>query len=310
MQVVRWPEERPHPEARSVVTLGVFDGVHRGHAEVIRRAVAAAQARAATPTLVTFDRDPTAVLRHTAQPAITSLEHKLRLFERMGVRLCVVVQFTAEVARIPAEDFVRRLLHGALRAELVVVGEDCRFGHRRRGDVSMLRRLGRELGFEVQSVQPVRVGGEPVSSTAIRQAVREGQIELASRLLGRPFSLYGTVVPGEGLGKALGFPTANLDLHNETVPPAGVYACRVFRDGQPLPAIVSVGTQPTLHPEREGETVVEAHLLDYEGDLYGQDLEVQFVGHIREQQVFAGREELRAQIARDVQAARAMLSEG
>ncbi len=309
MQVVRWPEERPPPGGRSVVSLGVFDGVHLGHAELIRRVVDRAHDRRATPALVTFDRDPTAVLSHRAQPAITSLEHKLRLFRQMGVGLCLVVRFTADLARMSAEQFARRVLHGALGAQLVVVGQDCRFGHNRRGDVALLRRVGRQLGFEVESVPPVCVDGEPVSSTAIRQAVQEGRLSRARRLLGRPFSLYGTVVPGEGRGKELGFPTANLDLHNEAVPPAGVYVCRAFTDGQPLPAVVSVGGQQTFHPQGEAGTVVEVHLLDYRGDLYGRDLEVQFVGRIRGQQPFDSRQKLQEQMARDVRVARAMLSE-
>ncbi len=310
MRLVRWPGEQPPPGGRSVVTLGVFDGVHLGHAEVIRQVVAAARERACRAAVVTFDRHPATVLAGAGPaelPAITSLEHRIRLFEGLGLDVCIVVRFTRDVARIEAEEFARLVLHELLSAELVILGYDCRFGRDGKGDVDLCRRLGSQLGFEVRVVPAVKLDGAPVSSTAIRSAIRNGDLQAAARLLGRPFSLYGTVVSGDGRGRALGYPTANLDLHNEAVPPDGVYAARASTDGEQIPAVVSIGTRSTFHHEPGSVRTVEVHLIGRREDLYGKDLEVQFVRLLRGQQVFAGAEDLKAQIERDVEAALKLL---
>jgi riboflavin kinase/FMN adenylyltransferase len=300
MQLVRWPGQQPPVREPSVVTLGVFDGVHRGHAEVIRQVVEAARERSWRSAIVTFDRHPAAVLSERPLPAITSLEHRLRVFEGSGVGLCVIVAFDRQVAAISARDFAARVLRDLLEARLVILGYDCRFGRGAEGDVGLCGELGQQMGFEVRSVAPVQLDGRPVSSTAIREAVREGDFGRASRLLGRPFSLYGTVVPGDGRGKALGYPTANLDLHNETIPPAGVYACFAFTNAEPIPAVASVGGRRTFHHEPAPETVVEVHLIGRRMDLYGRDLEVQFVTRLRAQRAFDSPQQLQAQMARDV----------
>ncbi len=307
MQVIRWPPEKPELHGRSVATLGVFDGVHRGHARVIGRAVSAAAGRGCRAVVVTFDRHPDSLLSGSAQPAITSLDHRLRLFRAHGADVCVVVGFTDEVASMPAERFVREILWKGLQAELLVLGFDSRFGAGREGDVGLCRRLGAELGFDVEEVPPVLVEGQPISSTAIREAVQNGELERAGRLLGRPFSLYGTVVHGDGRGARLGYPTANLDLHNETVPPSGVYATWVLTDGVPLPSVTSVGPRPSFHPEQDAEVVVETHIMGFAGQLYGQDLEVQFVQLLREQRVYGHAEALKRQMARDVRRAQVVL---
>jgi riboflavin kinase/FMN adenylyltransferase len=290
--------------------LGVFDGVHRGHAEVIRQVVAAARERSCRAAIVTFDRHPAAVLSgppYGRLPAITSLEHRIRLFAGLGADLCVVVRFCEEVARIEAEEFARGVFRDLLSAELVILGYDCRFGRDGKGDVALCAKLGLELGFEVRVVPAVKVDGRPVSSTAIRKAILEGELQEAERLLGRPFSLYGTVVPGDGRGRALGYPTANLDLHNETTPPDGVYACWVFTDGEPVPGVVSIGTRATFHREAGSMRVVEVHLIGRSEDLYGRDVEVQFVRCLRGQEAFESAEGLRVQIGRDVETALELL---
>jgi len=310
MRVIRWPPEKPELHNRSVVTLGVFDGVHRGHAEVIGRTVQAAGERGCEAVIATFDQHPGSVVSGRPEPAITSLDHRLRLFEAHSVDLCVVIRFTREVAAMAAEEFVRELFWSRLRAELLVFGFDCRFGADREGDVEFCRRLGKELGFDVEQVPPVLVDGRPVSSTAIRDAVQSGELEHAGRLLGRPFSLYGTVVQGDGRGGRLGFHTANLDLHNETVPPPGVYATWAYSDGEPLASVTSVGRRPSFHPERDAEVVVETHILDFQGQLYGQYLEVQFVERLREQRTYHDVEALKRQMERDVRQARRVLQPG
>ncbi len=309
MRVVNWPRERARVVDRSVVTLGVFDGVHVGHRALIRQVVAAARQRSCSSVVVTLDRHPAAVLSDQVQPAITSLQHRLRLFRSFRVDLCVVVAFSPEVANMQAEEFARAVFGGLLGAELLVLGFDCRFGRGREGGVELCRRLGGELGWQVDTVTPVEVNGEPVSSTAVRKAVLDGRLELAERLLGRPFSLYGTVVPGSGRGAVIGYPTANLDLHNETLPPDGVYASWAFAGGQPLPAVTSVGRRPTFHHESDAPRVVEVCLLEGGRGLYGHDIEVQFVRFLRGQRRFANAKELQAQIARDIVAARGILIE-
>jgi len=309
MRVLRWPGRAPaEPCRRSVVTLGVFDGVHRGHARVIGRVTSEARRRGCVAAVVTFDRHPDRVLHGRSQPAITSLEHRLRLFGRLGVGLCVVVGFSRGVAELSADDFARQVFCDLLHAELVVLGFDCRFGRGARGDVELCRGLGLRLGFDVQSVAPVEVDGRPISSTAIREAVLRGDLKLASELLGRPFSLYGTVVRGDGRGRGLGFPTANLDPGNEAIPPSGVYASRAFVDSAPLPAVTSIGRRQTFHREAGAPLVVEVHLIDRSLELLGHLLEVQLIRYIRAQRAFATPDELRRQIARDIEDARAALA--
>ncbi len=303
MRVVRWPAQDTSLGGGSVVTLGVFDGVHRGHAELIGRVVAAARERDCRAVVVTFDRHPTVLLAHRPAPAITSLDHRLHLFGTLGVDACVVVQFTPEVAQMPAEEFARRVFHDLLGARLLVLGFDARFGRGREGDVELCRRLGPEMGWDVESLPPVRIGGRPVSSTAIRQAIERGDLEEAEHLLGRPFSLYGTVVSGEARGRRLGYPTANLDLHNELLPPEGIYATHLFVDGEGLPSVTSIGRQPTFPEDGHTEPVVEVHAIGCRVDLYGHDVEAQFVKRLRGQVAFADAEALCEQIARDVEEA-------
>jgi len=306
MEVVSWPGQGRPAVKRSVATLGVFDGVHLGHQAVLARVNTEARKRSCRSVIVTFDRHPDAVVRGFPAPMITSLEHRLHLFGGLGVGLCVVIRFTPEVATVRAADFVREVFHDFLGAELLVLGFDCRFGHRREGDDALCRSLGRELGFQVCSVPPVYAAGEPVHSTAVRKAVRQGDFERAGALLGRPFSLYGTVTRGDGRGRAIGFPTANLNLHHEVLPPDGVYACRVLGLGLPAMGLVSIGRRETFHRGENAPRVVEVHVLDVEGDFYGRDVEVRFVAWLRDQIAFEGIAPLTARIRQDIAEARAL----
>jgi riboflavin kinase/FMN adenylyltransferase len=303
MEVVRWPGGGPVGGAPSVATLGVFDGVHRGHQEILAHLCLRAEALGATTAVVTFDRHPGAVLEGTPQPAITSLGHKISLFRAAGLDICVVVGFDAHVAAMAAEDFAREVFSRLLSARAVVIGSDCRFGRGGSGDVALCRRLGPKLGFAVDVVEPVEVDGVRVSSTAIREAIAAGDIDRAARLLNRPVSLYGTVVHGDARGRQLGFPTANLNPHNETVPPDGVYAGRLTGEAGTGSAVVSIGRRPTFC-DSDGQRVVEVHIIGASTDLYGRDIEVQFLRKLREQRAFASADELVAQIRRDVEAAR------
>lgn len=294
---------------RPVVTLGMFDGVHIGHRMVIDHVVSLARERAGDAVVVTFGRHPRAVIEQRAPKLITSLPHKLRILELLGVTSSLVLEFDDALRAMPARDFARRVFGEVLNAELVVLGYNNRFGRGGEGDISLLTEVGSEVGFEARQMEEVRLGAAPVSSTAIREAILDGDLDGAASMLGRLVSVLGTVVHGDGVGRTLGFPTANLDLHHEVRPPPGVYGCEAaFADRRHF-GLVNIGTRPTIQggggpsPEdweaRDKAERVEVHLLDFDGDLYGQDVEVVFLVRLRDEQRFDGLDALKAQIARD-----------
>jgi riboflavin kinase/FMN adenylyltransferase len=281
------------------MTLGVFDGVHIGHQKVLRDLVAWARSTDGEGVVVTFDRHPESVIRHQGPLMITSLRHRLVLFESLGVDVCIVLKFDAALAAMPAETFVREIIHGWVKARGVIWGFDCRFGRGAEGDLRLLERLAPECGFQVCSVEPVKVGGVVVKSTEIREAILRGDLRTAGQMLGRPFSLLGTVVHGDHRGRTLGFPTANLDLHHEARPPRGVYSSRVALDGRDYRAITCVGLRPTFEGRTPLREVVETHVLDFDRDLYGRDIEVRFVGRLRDERKFPSADVLIEQMKRD-----------
>jgi riboflavin kinase/FMN adenylyltransferase len=295
----------------SVVSVGVFDGVHLGHQEILRRNVEAARELGARSTVVTFRQHPKTVLLGRAPRTLTSLEHRLELFRRAGIEHTVALTFDDELRAVPAAEFAHEFLVGTLRARRLVLGFDSKFGRGREGTPEFLA----ALGFAVDVVEQVVVGGRPVSSTAIREAVELGDLDGAASMLGRPVAVYGEVVPGDRIGRGMGFPTANLDLHHELHPPTGVYAVRArvirydggTRVGPALLGVANIGFRPTLDAPRPTTPRTEVHLLDFEGDLYGEHLELEFVRHLRPEQRFDGLPALRAQIARDILEARKAL---
>ena len=309
MKVVRSPEELPGEVAGAVVALGVFDGVHLGHQAVLARTVTRARELGVAAAVVTFDVHPDRVLGGGEPGFLTSLEHRLRLIGHLGVTCALVLTFDRALARTPAEEFGGRVFRDGFRARVAVMGRESRFGRGGRGTPEALARWGRAWGLEVEVVEPVSVGDEPVSSTRIRQAVRRGDLEEARALLGRPFSVLGTVVRGEGRGQRLGFPTANLDLHHEACPREGVYVGRALLCRRWYPAAVVVGQAPTFPATRPAELPVEVYLLDFEGELFGETLEVEFLARLREQERFPSHQALKEQIARDVEAVRAFFRE-
>jgi riboflavin kinase/FMN adenylyltransferase len=259
---------------------------------------------------VTFDRHPAEVVRPESAPRLlTDLAQKLELLADTGLDTTVVVHFDEERAHESPEDFVGEVLVGLLGARAVVVGEDFHFGRNRRGNVALLGELGRQLGFEVHAIGLIAVPGieEPVSSTAIRRALAGGDVERATTLLGRPHELRGTVTAGDRRGRELGFPTANVAAPPEILVPAdGIYAGWYVRDGGPaFPAAISVGRRPTFHAD--GPSLVEAHVLDFDGDLYGEAARVRFVARLRDELRFDSVDALVAQMARDVEATRVRL---
>jgi len=295
-----------NPEGRSVcAAIGVFDGLHLGHQLILRRITREARAAKGVALVVTFDRHPNAVVAPERTPElIYPLSKKLRTLESLGVDVTRLICFDKAFSAQPAEDFVRALASEAGRLQSVCVGEGFTFGNRRRGNVPLLREMGAALKFSVHAMEAAALDGEPVSSTRVRQAIREGGFDLAARLLGRPYALCGPVICGEQLGRALGFPTANLDVAGVVTPPAGVYAATAEVGGKSCRAAVNVGGRPTV--DKVARLHVEAHLLDFAGDIYGEELELTFLRNVRDEQKFPSLEALRAQIAADIAGVRAL----
>ena len=292
----------------SVVTIGNFDGVHRGHRTLIARTTAEATQRGARAVALTFDPHPAAVLRPDAVPAaLQSLEERTALLRESGCDEVVVVPFDAAFAAQGPEEFIDRLLVDRLAAELVVVGTNFRFGRAAAGDVALLIALGEQRGFGVEAVGLVDLGDGPVSSSALRSQLAAGDVEVVARGLGRPFSLTGEVVHGEGRGRTIGIPTANVAVaEGRALPGDGVYACWAGSEGGGrTPAVVNVGWRPTFAGTSRS---VEAHLLVDDGpDLYGQRLTLEFVARVRGEQRFEGSEALVARIHEDIRMARELL---
>jgi riboflavin kinase/FMN adenylyltransferase len=291
------------------VTIGFFDGVHLGHRAVVGRAVDVARDRGLRPAAVTFDRHPLATLSPgKVPPLLTTLRRKAGLIEALGVWTLFVLEFTEEVSRWPPEEFVDRVLVGGLGARHVVVGTNFTFGHRAAGNPGVLAELGEGHGFGVEAMALLKVRGRPVSSTSIREALAEGDLDWPTEAMGRRHVVEGTVVPGAGRGKDLGFPTANLRTPSGIqLPGRGVYACRASVDGHVGPAAVNVGINPTFGEE---PLHVEAHLLGYGGDLLGRVLEVEFWERLRDEVRFEGAEALARQIGEDVERTRALVPAG
>lgn len=287
------------------LALGVFDGVHLGHQAVIGRAVEAARRAGGAAGVMTFDPYPLWVLAPEKAPRrlLASLDHKARILQEMEVDFLLALPFDRQQAQVEAEDFVAALV--AAGARTICAGEDWRFGHRRGGDRSVLRRLSGRLGFDFAAVAPVMMDGERISSTRIRQAIRDGNLEAAARMLGRRYTVAGMVVEGRRLGRELGFPTANLERGQEQYPPDGVWAVRVGVDDRVEDGVANLGLRPTVDGESR---LLEAHLFAPQGDLYGKTLEVEFVRLIRGQQRFGSLDELQAAIARDCEEAKRILA--
>jgi len=285
------------------VAIGVFDGLHRGHQEVVRAAVEHARQHCGTAVVLTFDPHPAVVLNpEKVPPLLTTPEHRRQLAAEMGVDRLVALPFTPAFAATPAEGFIRGLVETCRPLGCVSVGYDWRFGRGGSGNVHLLMDAGAREGFAVYGVPPVRLGGRVVSSTWVREAVTAGDLERAVELLGRPFGYLGTVVKGRQLGAQIGFPTANVTLETQVHPPQGVYVCDVVVDGESHPAVCNLGRRPTV--ETDGALSLEAHLLDWQGDIYGRQIEVRLRSHLRGEQRFEGLAALTEQIQRDAQAAR------
>jgi riboflavin kinase/FMN adenylyltransferase len=279
------------------LAIGIFDGVHRGHQALIEEAQADAKKTGGTAVVMTFEPHPMMFFQRTEPPLrLSNPRHKELLLERQGVTHLAVLPFEAARAGQTAEEFVEDLRGACRPLGGVVVGADWKFGRGRTGDVALLTKLG---GFEVDGIPAVTLDGEAISSTAIRLAIARGDLAFAERALGRPYSVFGKVVRGSGKGQELGFPTANIDAAGYQLPPDGVYAARVRIGGKTFGAIANLGVRPTV--SHDARRVLEVHLFDFDGDLYGMDSEVEFLRFIRGEKKFASLEDLRVQIARDIE---------
>ena len=303
MQIVRGLESSPPDAGPSAVALGAFDGIHLGHRAILGTAVALARQGKIRALACTFDRHPMEVLQPDRAPMpITTLEERLELIAGTGIDTTVVIPFTPAVASVEAKAFVQDVLIGTLQAREIVVGFNHRFGRGARGDAQFLESLAAPLGFRAHIVPALLVDGVAVSSSEIRAALQRGDLPKAERLLGRPYSIRGEVVRGAGRGRTLGFPTANVKTERPLGLPVGVYVCRLLVGARQHQAVVNVGYRPTFG---ETDLSVEAHVLDFAGDLYDQRVTLTFLRRLREERKFPSVDALKEQIALDVAAARA-----
>ena len=313
MLVVTDASSAPFPNERTVITIGAYDGLHLGHQSVISQVRELAGVRGARSAVVTFDRHPATIVRPESAPKLlTDHDQRMELLEATGVDAAVVLPFDRAQSEESPLAFIERVLVKCLHSECVVVGEDFHFGRNREGNVALLRDIGDTYGFDVVPIQLFeRTDGvdEPISSTAIRRALAGGDVAVAARMLGRPFEARGRVVTGDQRGRLLGFPTANVEVPNRICLPAdGVYAGWYERaDGITHPCAINLGRRPTFY-EHADSSLLEAHLLDFDGDLYGESAKVQFVDFLRSERKFDGIDALIEQLQHDIANARQILS--
>jgi riboflavin kinase / FMN adenylyltransferase len=304
MKLIHTATELKPGDRKVCLAIGFFDGVHLGHQQIIRQTVADAQQHEAVALVITFDRHPnTVVAPQRVPPLIYSLSQKVRVVNSLGVDALLLIHFDEPFSRQSGEAFIRGLARDLGQVHSLCVGATFTFGHKRGGNVALLKSLGAELRFTVHGLAAVSLDGQTVSSTRIREAILAGDLDLASQMLGRAYSLAGPVVRGDGLGRQIGFPTANIDVAGLALPPRGVYAAHATVRGRTHRAVINIGFRPTVRSAAP-ELRVEAHLLDFTGVLYGDELEVTFVERLRDEIQFASLPELRDQIACDIQQAR------
>jgi riboflavin kinase/FMN adenylyltransferase len=298
--------EDPKLKFRSrVISVGIFDGVHQGHQKIIGKAVSWAGRRRMPSMVVTFDPHPSKVLGSSKpQHVLMSLAHRLRFFEKMGVQEVLVIRFDSKFSKFSHDWFLEELLLKRLGMKSLCVGYDFRFGRGGRGDVAFLAKQSKKCGFDLAVLGPFKKGGEVISSTRIRRLIENGDLKKASRMLGRPVSIYGHVVAGKRRGRGLGFPTANMDPHHETLPKPGVYAVWGVVGGKPLKGVVHVGARPTFG---EKEKTVEAHFFNFSDDIYGKEIELFFVSRLRPIQSFKSPATLALAIQKDISKAKKVL---
>jgi riboflavin kinase/FMN adenylyltransferase len=288
--------------SESIITLGNFDGLHLGHQALIRMVRERAKETSRTSMVVTFRPHPLKILHPDKCPPLISIyEEKIRLIEELGVDVLVKIPFTLDFAKMEPEAFVREILCRKLGAREIFVGDNYRFGRGRAGNIEMLRKLGDECGFIVRDVEQIALDGEAISSTKIRQLLRDGEVEKAARLLGRDYAITGVVIRGDGRGRQLGFPTANIAPKHAIIPSNGVYAVRLAVRDNCYTGIANIGMRPTFDKKTLS---IEAYIFNFDEDIYGEEISAYFLKKIREEKKFSGIDELIAQIREDIRAAR------
>lgn len=296
---------------KSVVAIGVFDGVHIGHRKIIGKTIKKAGLIKAKAIVLTFDPHPLYKLHPEKRPPrLMSLAHKLRLFEELGVDICLIVRFDRHFAKTEPEVFIKDILVDKLNAAGIFVGSDFRFGRGKKGSLADLRAFGKKYKFFVRGIRPVKQNGITASSSLLRKIISEGNLSLAQKLLKRPVSVLGTVVRGDMLGRILGFPTANINPHHEVIPPSGVYAVKIRLQNNLFSGILNIGSRPTFKSGEDAEPTIEAHIFNFSKNIYGSDIEILFIKKIREEKRFLSKEDLIEQIKKDVRKARQILGGG
>ncbi len=304
MEILRSIPELERLRGPLFLAIGVFDGVHRGHQAVISTSADHAAASNGTPVVVTFDPHPEKVLRPQAAPHLLSAtEHKIALIRALGVEHLLIITFDKQFAATEPEDFVQKLVIHSKPLQEICVGHEWSFGKNRRGNLDLLKKLGAKFNFDVVGIPPVKINGAVVSSTAIREAIEKGDLAKAAEMLGREYTILGTVTRGDNLGKKIGFPTANLSAHSEQFPPNGVYVAEARIDGELYRGVINLGIRPTVSSGKS-ERVLEIHLFDFNRDIYGHDVEVRFLKFLRSEKKFQDLDTLVQQIRQDVEQAR------
>lgn len=294
------------PQKKTLLSIGIFDGVHLGHQRLLSYLKQEAESKGCLSGVVTFKTHPESVLSPgTTIPWLVQLEDRIALIREIGIDIIAVLSFTPELSRLSAREFVQ-ILKNSLRMCGLIVGPDFALGRNREGNIESLRALGRELGYSVEVFPPITLDGTVISSSTIRQLLLQGDIRRVEKLVGRRFTIKGQIVTGDRRGRRLGFPTANLQIEpDQALPADGVYATIAYIDGQPLLAVTNIGVRPTFGGDKR---LVETHVLDYDGNLLGQQLKIEFLERIREERRFATAEDLKAQINRDIEKARKILT--
>jgi riboflavin kinase / FMN adenylyltransferase len=295
--------ENANIQRPTVVTLGVFDGLHLGHQQIMRTVVERSRATGSVATAITFDPHPRAVLHpDTAPPLLQTLDQRLANFEVLGIDQAIVIPFDREFAARPAEEFLTTIIKERLGAREVYLGKGFAFGKDRRGNIGLLRQMSTELGFHADEVDEVQIRGQRISSSRIRELLAGGRVNLARRMLGRPYGVEGVIERGMRRGHTIGFPTANLKPHNRVIPKYGVYATATLIDGVWRRGVTNIGVRPTF--EESDVPSIETYIFDFDRELYGAAVRVRFLHRIRDEKKFSGIDELRVQIERDTARAR------
>lgn len=294
---------------KSVLAIGVFDGLHRGHQKLIRAAIEKAKDVKGEAVVMTFHPHPAQVLRPDIEtPYIISLPYRIKLIEKLGGAYCIVINFTKSFSKLSPKKFIEEYLMRNLRPIEIFVGDDFRFGKGRTGSVEYFKELGSKFGFHVNAVHHVKGDSKKISSSQIRQFIKQGQLYKAGIQLGRPVSIMGKVVKGDGRGKLLGYPTANIFPENEVLPPNGVYAVNVLLDGKKYQGVTNIGIRPSFKEDSLNPLNIETHIFDFNRQIYGKEIILEFIQNIRKEKIFKGSSELSSQITKDILKVKKILS--